>query len=85
MDHVLTPTIPLTATRINPFGKKATPLQDASKSIINEIEDKVNKQTLGKDKDAWKPTPTRKLTKSKVSNNTPTLGTFFSTPTIKDN
>jgi chromosome transmission fidelity protein 4 len=45
MDQVLTPTIPLTATRINPFGKKATPLQDASKSIMNEIEDRVNKSS----------------------------------------
>jgi chromosome transmission fidelity protein 4 len=72
----LTPTnIPLTTTRLNPFKANGsaikTPLNDASKSIINELEEKINKQSASKEKDQWKPTPTRKLTKSKVSN-TPT-------------
>ena len=77
----LTPSaIPLTATRLNPFHKVKTPLQDSSKSIINELEEKMNssaKQT--KEKDSWKPTPTRKLIKSKVSNGTPTssINSFF--------
>jgi len=77
----LTPSaIPLTATRLNPFHKVKTPLQDSSKSIINELEEKMNssaKQT--KEKDTWKPTPTRKLIKSKVSNGTPTssINSFF--------
>ena len=84
----ITPTsIPLTTTRINPFAKsglsakaRLTPLNDSSKSIINEIEEKVQKQSASKDKDAWKPTPTRKLTKSKLSNNTPagSINSFFS-------
>ena len=83
----ITPTsIPLTATRINPFAKsglsakaKLTPLNDSSKSIINEIEEKVQKQSASKEKDAWKPTPTRKLFKSKTSNTpTGTLNSFFS-------
>ena len=67
--------LPLTATRLNPFHKAKTPLNDASKSIINELEDKINKQQQqleSKEKNTWKPTPTRKLTKSKVSTNTPT-------------
>lgn len=71
----LTPsTIPMTATRLNPFHKSRTPLNDSSKSIINELEEKISssgKQV--KEKDTWRPTPTRKLTKSKVSNGTPTL------------
>ena len=72
-----TPTISL--PRHNPFKSATkTPLNDASKSIINEIEEKVNKQSASKEKDAWKPTPTRKLVKSKVSN-TPTssINSFF--------
>ena len=86
--------IPMTTTRINPFKlnettsslnasgilkKVLTPLND--KSIINEIEEKINKQsatTNSKDKDAWRPTPLKKLSKSKVSN-TPnsSLSSFF--------
>jgi hypothetical protein len=80
----LTPTsIPLTTTRLNPFKTNSavkTPLNDASKSVINEIEEKINKQSATKEKDQWKPTPTgkSKLTKSKVSNTpTGTLNSFF--------
>jgi WD40 repeat protein len=79
-----TPTsIPLTTTRMNPFkannqsaNKSAIPLNDSSKSIINEIEDKLNKQSLSasKEKDCWKPTPTRKLVKNKISN---PISSFF--------
>jgi chromosome transmission fidelity protein 4 len=84
MKSCITPSsIPLTATRLNPFHKAKTPLNDASKSIINELEEKINKQQLSassKEKDTWKPTPTRKLTKNKISNNTPTssINSFFS-------
>jgi hypothetical protein len=80
----LTPSaIPLTTTRINPFlpKNKGTPLNDASKSIINEIEEKINKQSASKEKDTWKPTPTRgKLTKSKLSSSstpTSTINSFM--------
>ena len=81
----ITPTtIPLTTTRLNPFKANnnsaiKTPLNDSSKSIINELEEKINKQSASKEKDQWKPTPTRKLTKSKVSNTTPTgsIGSFL--------
>lgn len=84
--------IPITATRINPFKKNEansslnasgilkkvlTPVND--KSIINEIEERINKQSASsKDKDAWRPTPLKKLSKSKVSN-TPnsSLNSFF--------
>jgi chromosome transmission fidelity protein 4 len=88
----ITPTsIPLTGTRINPFAKSAlssaksklTPLNDSSKSIINEIEEKVQKHAANKaEKDAWKPTPTRKLLKSKLSN-TPSgsINSFFGSST----
>ena len=102
----LTPTaLPATAasTRLNPFAAKgansrtATPLNDSSKSIINEIEEKMSKRgsasaAAGKDKDAWKPTPpTKKLIKSKVSSGlTPTgassgINSFFTSPTIPKN
>lgn len=77
----LTPsTIPMTATRLNPFAKTRTPLNDSSKSIINELEEKISSSGKAvKEKDSWKPTPTRKLTKTKVSNGTPTssIGSFF--------
>jgi len=83
-EQTLTPSaIPLTTTRINPFlpKNKGTPLNDASKSIINEIEEKINKQSASKEKDTWKPTPTRgKLTKSKLSSNstpTSTINSFI--------
>ena len=77
----VTPTASITtASRLNPFksGSSKTPLQDSSKSIINEIEEKLNKQSASKEKDSWKPTPTRKLVKSKLST-TPTgsMGSFF--------
>lgn len=72
--------IPLTATRLNPFHKARTPLNDSSKSIINELEEKINLSAKSsKEKDSWKPTPTRKLTKSKLSTGTPTssVNSFF--------
>lgn len=80
-----TPTsIPLTTTRLNPFKSSnsalKTPLNDSSKSIINELEEKINKQSATKEKDQWKPTPPRKLlTKNKVTT-TPTssINSFFS-------
>jgi hypothetical protein len=70
----------LPMTRLNPFHKARTPLNDSSKSIINELEEKINSSAkAAKEKDSWKPTPTRKLTKSKVSNGTPSnsINSFF--------
>ena len=62
----------------------------ASPSIINEIEEKILKQKEKENhKDVWKPTPTRKLTKNKVtctSNNqaaSPGLDKFFNKSTVK--
>lgn len=90
----ITPTtLPSTGTRINPFAKSQfsakTPLNDSSKSVINEIEEKVSRQSAQKDKDTWKPTPpTKKLTKSKVSDGTPggSINSFFgASPTIPKN
>ncbi len=72
--------LPITMTRLNPFHKARTPLNDSSKSIINELEEKINSSAkAAKEKDSWKPTPTRKLTKSKVSNGTPSssINSFF--------
>lgn len=89
-ESVRTPTIPLTNTRINPFANKSstkTPTildtageeNNTPKSVFNTIEDKLLKRNTqsAKEKDAWKPTPARKLVKSKVSSGTPTIGTFF--------
>jgi chromosome transmission fidelity protein 4 len=89
--------IPLTNTRFNPFktsnSQQNTPnvgkcLSVASPSVINEIEEKMIRQKEKenhKEKDVWKPTPTRKLTKSKVSSGggvanqaSPGLDRFFS-------
>lgn len=89
--NVNTPTtIPLTSTRINPFASRSaagSPLvvtsqnnneNNTPKSVLNLIEDKLAKRNsqLFKEKDSWKPTPTRKLVKSKVSSGTPSIGSF---------
>ncbi|RNA00757.1 WD repeat and HMG-box DNA-binding 1 isoform X1 [Brachionus plicatilis] len=76
-----TPTISHTP-RLNPFAKSGASARfnagsnDSPKSILNEIEEKLNKSSSGKEKDTWRPTPTRKLTKSKLSG-TPGIGSFF--------
>ncbi|CAF1034874.1 unnamed protein product [Brachionus calyciflorus] len=78
-----TPTIPSNTPRLNPFAKTGasarfnTPSNDSPKSILNQIEEKLTKSS-NKEKDTWKPTPTRKLTKSKLSG-TPGngIGSFF--------
>lgn len=92
VSQCITPTVStFSSTRLNPFKMnngsagscvhKTTPmpLHDSSKSIIREIEDKMNKQASAtKEKDSWKPTPTRKLVKPKApSSNTP-MSSFFS-------
>lgn len=79
-ETVRTPTISHTP-RMNPFAKSGASARfnststDSPKSILNEIEEKLNKSSH-KEKDTWKPTPTRKLTKSKISG-TPGIGSFF--------
>lgn len=80
-ETVRTPTISHTP-RLNPFAKAGasarfnTPSSDTPKSILNEIEEKLMTKSSNKEKDTWKPTPTRKLTKSKLSG-TPGIGSFF--------
>ena len=91
-------TIPLTNTRFNPFKttqQQTTPTTGkvsnsslSSPSVINEIEEKMIKhQNKEKEnqKDVWKPTPTRKLTKNKVTGNQPSPGLekFFNKTTPK--
>jgi chromosome transmission fidelity protein 4 len=92
-------TIPLTNTRFNPFkttqqttptlGKIANSSLLSSPSVINEIEEKMLKhQNKEKEnqKDVWKPTPTRKLTKNKITGNnlpSPGLEKFFNKPATK--
>lgn len=64
------------------LSSSATNANETPKSVINTIEEKITKKnnasSSAKEKDAWKPTPTRKLVKSKVAsgNNTP-IGSFF--------
>lgn len=84
---VATPSMPLTNTRFNPFkqNSQSAKLREATTpSILSEIEDKMVRNQQSKEekkKDTWKPTPTRKLTKSKVSSGTPNanpkLDSFF--------
>jgi hypothetical protein len=87
--------IPMSSTRFNPFKTKGTPtfatptsrpVDGASPSILSEIEDKLNKQQ-SKEKNVWKPTPTRKLTKNKTTTPNATSGkldTFFSSTKSKN-
>ena len=80
-ETVRTPTINHTP-RLNPFAKAGasarfnTSSNDSPKSILNEIEEKLLAKSSSKEKDTWKPTPARKLTKSKLSG-TPGIGSFF--------
>ncbi len=89
----ITPTTMATnMTRLNPFAKNAfsatkTPLNDSSKSVINEIEEKlIRQQSATKEKDTWKPTPpTKKLTKNKVTDSGSINSFFGASPTIPKN
>lgn len=81
-ESVRTPTIPSNTPRLNPFAKSGASARfnagsnESPKSILNEIEEKLTKSS-NKEKDTWKPTPTRKLTKSKVSGTPSNIGSFF--------
>jgi hypothetical protein len=90
-------TLPMSNTRFNPFKTKGTPTfatptarptDGTSPSILTEIEDKLNKQQ-SKEKNVWKPTPTRKLTKNKTTtpniSTSSKLDTFFSSTNKKKN
>lgn len=75
---------PLMMMSSNDAGGGGGEENSTPKSVLNMIEDKLIKRSAstatsqsGRDKDAWKPTPNRKLVKSKVSSGTPTIGSFF--------
>lgn len=82
-ESVRTPTMPSNTPRLNPFAKVGASARfnsgsnESPKSILNELEEKLSK-SANKEKDTWKPTPARKLTKSKVSGTPNTnIGSFF--------